>query len=93
MERRHREVSIRDLARHTTRILERVSAGETLTITMRKRPVAMLTPVRAQSQEDLLRALVSAGKITWSGGTPPGCANAPLLRGATVAEAVIEDRR
>ncbi len=93
MERDDHEVGIRDLKSHTSSILRRVSAGETITVTVRNQPVALLIPVRAQSQEDLLRALVSAGKIAWSGGKPRGCKNAPRTRGPSVSDAVIEDRR
>lgn len=93
MERDDHEVGIRDLKSHTSSVLRRVSAGETITITVRNEPVALLTPVRARSQDDILRALVSAGKIAWSGGKPKGCKNPARVRGPSVAEAVIEDRR
>lgn len=93
MEQDDHRVGIRDLKSHTSDVLRRVRDGETITITVRNEPVAVLMPVQARSQSDLLRELVSSGKIAWSGGKPKGCKNPPRVRGAGVADAVIEDRR
>jgi prevent-host-death family protein len=40
------EVSIRDLRNHGGEVLERVAAGEQVTVTRAGKPVAVLTPVR-----------------------------------------------
>jgi len=93
MERDDHSVGIRELKSHTSSVLRRVSAGETITITVRNEPVAVLMPVQARSQTAVLRDLVSAGKVAWSGGKPGGCKDPARVRGATVADAVIEDRR
>ena len=42
------EVASRDLRNDTAGVLRRVQAGENVTITVKGRPVAVLTPVRAQ---------------------------------------------
>jgi len=42
------EVSSRDLRNDTAGVLRRVQAGEDVTITVKGRPVAVLTPVRPQ---------------------------------------------
>lgn len=42
------EVASRDLRNDTASVLRRVQAGEDITITVRGRPVAILTPVRTQ---------------------------------------------
>lgn len=39
------EVSVRELRNHTAAVLRRVEAGETLTVTVDRRPVAELTPL------------------------------------------------
>jgi prevent-host-death family protein len=40
-----REVSVRDLRNHTSEVLRRVEAGETVTVTVDRRPVARLVPL------------------------------------------------
>ena len=42
------EVASRDLRNDTAGVLRRVQAGEDITITVKGRPVAVLTPVRQQ---------------------------------------------
>jgi len=51
------EVTIRDLRNHGGDVVDRVAAGERLTVTRDGRPVAELRPVRAtpMSAVDLLR--------------------------------------
>jgi prevent-host-death family protein len=39
------EVSVRQLRNHTAEVLRRVEAGETLRVTVDRRPVATLTPL------------------------------------------------
>jgi prevent-host-death family protein len=39
------EVSVRQLRNHTAEVLRRVEAGETLRVTVDRRPVAALTPL------------------------------------------------
>lgn len=56
-----RQVTIRELARNTAEVLERVAAGEEIEITKNGRPVALL---RAPDPEDVkFRELVRAGII------------------------------
>lgn len=51
------EVTVRELRNHGGRVLERVSKGETLTVTLDGRPVAELRPLsgRGLSGAELLR--------------------------------------
>jgi prevent-host-death family protein len=53
------QVTIRELARHTSEVLERVGAGETLEVTRNGQPVAMLSPV--DIEEITIRGLIKAG--------------------------------
>jgi len=49
------EVATRELRNRTADVLARVSAGETVTITSRGRPVAELTPVRPTRRRPITR--------------------------------------
>jgi prevent-host-death family protein len=48
-------VSARELRNDTAGVLRRVEAGEDITITVRGRPVAVLTPVRPQRRRRITR--------------------------------------
>jgi len=52
-------VGVREIRQHASRYLQRVAAGESLQITERGRPVAVLVPVR-DALRDGVRALVEA---------------------------------
>jgi len=47
-------IGVRELRQHASRYLARVASGETLEVTDRGRPVAMLVPVRRDEWQDLL---------------------------------------
>ncbi len=91
-------IGIRQLKAELSQHLRRVEAGETIQVTDRGRIIATINPA-ARLEKDhpavqWARALVAAGKASWSGQrlTPPK--RAARLRGtATVSDAVIEDRR
>ena len=91
-------IGIRQLKAELSQHLRRVEAGETIQVTDRGRVIATINPV-AQPEEEhpavqWARALVAAGKASWSGGKPTGSKRPARLRGtATVSDAVIEDRR
>jgi prevent-host-death family protein len=85
-------VGIRELRDRVSAVLRRVRGGETVEITDRDRPIALLVPVGAALESSLV-ALARAGRVSWSGGKPVGERRAPRVRGATTADAVIEDRR
>ncbi|MBI2169007.1 MAG: type II toxin-antitoxin system Phd/YefM family antitoxin [Actinobacteria bacterium] len=44
------DVASRELRNHTRRVLERVNAGEEVTITVNGRPVALLVPVERRTR-------------------------------------------
>ena len=89
-----RSVGVRQLKNHTSAVLRQVKCGDPLIISHRKRPIAVLLPLRGVSHDpQLLQELVRVGRISWSGGKPAGCRRAPTVRGASVAKAVLEDRR
>jgi prevent-host-death family protein len=47
-------IGVRELRQHASRYLARVASGETLEVTDRGRPIAMLVPVRGDEWQDLL---------------------------------------
>ena len=54
------EVAVRELRNRTADVLERVAAGEPVTITSRGRPVAELIPVRTQRRQAISRGELAA---------------------------------
>ena len=52
-------IGVRELRQHASRYLARVASGETLEVTDRGRPVAMLVPVSA----DEWRRLLASGRV------------------------------
>lgn len=54
-----RQITVRELARHTAKVLERVGGGETFEITRNGEPVAMLSP--PDIEEVTIRGLIKAG--------------------------------
>lgn len=86
-------MGVRYLKDHLSATLERVRQGETVVVTDRQQPVAMLVQVPFQGPSDLLKLLTRTGHVAWSGGKPRGLARPARVRGPSVAAAVVEDRR
>ena len=55
-----RSIGIRELRQEASRWLRLVAGGETITVTDRGRPVALLTPVNAQGWD----AMLQSGRLT-----------------------------
>lgn len=90
-------VGIRDMRDRLSAVLRRVQRGETITVTDRNRPVALLIPVTEatapEAEAQAVRRLVEAGRLSWSGGKPAGATRPAAVHGALVSQAVTEDRR
>ena len=86
-------VGIRQLRNHLSAVLRRVKKGQSVTITDRRRAVAVLMPSQRSEAEELLARAASSGALSWQGGKPAGCARPSRVSSTSVAEAVIEDRR
>ncbi len=93
-------VGVRELKNHTSALLRRTRDGETITVTDRGLPVALLMPIASTATgraphdvAERLASLVAAGRVSWSGGKPRGLPAGPRLRGPSVSVATIEDRR
>jgi antitoxin (DNA-binding transcriptional repressor) of toxin-antitoxin stability system len=91
------EVGVRQLKNSLTRYLRLVEKGQSVLVTSRNRPVAVLKkPDRssARSQEELIAALVAEGILLPA--TKPGAFKpfkAVRVKGKPVSSTVIEDRR
>jgi len=88
------QIGVRELKDKLSATLARVRRGEAITVTDRNRPIAVIVPAgTAEEADDVVRTLVKSGRLAWSGGKPVGLENAPLVRGPSVSDAVVEDRR
>jgi prevent-host-death family protein len=87
-------VSVRELRAHLSQYLRAVEQGESILVTVRNRPVAMLVPAsEGVGVADELARLLDVPGIRWNGGKPQG-AQIRLRTGKKLAsEMVVEDRR
>ncbi len=60
-------VGIRELRQQASKVLRRVEAGETIEVTDRGRPVALLVPIPKESP---LERLAASGRLTRGRGNP-----------------------
>jgi len=86
-------VGVRELKNRLSEYLRLVRTGERVMITERGRPVAVISPPPVTPADRRIEAMLREGVVRWGGGKPRGAARPPRIRGASVAQAVIEDRR
>ena len=87
-------VGIRELKANLSRYLKRVRSGARLVVTERGRAIASIQPMQTPGDVDWAHALVAAGRAQWNGGKPEGATPpAPIRRGKSVSDAVVQDRR
>jgi prevent-host-death family protein len=68
------EVSVRDLRNHTSEVLRRVEAGEPVTVTVDRRPVARLVPL-SRRRDSIPTTELFARLAEIGGGADPGLRN------------------
>ena len=87
-------VGMRQLKTQLARYLRAVQAGDSLTVTVRNRPVAKVIPIRAAGQGDRRSAesLAEKGLLRPSKRKPSPVKRALKIRNVRIAEAVLEDR-
>jgi len=86
-------VGVRELKNRLSEYLRLVRTGERVMITERGRPVAVISPPPVTPADRRIEAMLREGVVRWGGGKPRGAARPPRIKGASVAQAVIEDRR
>ena len=86
-------VGVRRLRDGLSRYIKRVAGGERIVVTEHDRPIAALGPVSESEEDRVLIDLVREGRADWAGGKPQGLLRPAPVKGRTVAQAVIEDRR
>lgn len=89
-------VGVRELKANLSKLLKRVQAGATLTVTDRGRTIATIHPVSSATADlSWIHEMVTEGKASWSGGKPRGLTPRVKLRGRgkSLSEMLIEDRQ
>lgn len=86
-------VGIRELKNRLSEFMHRVDAGERMVVTDRGRPVAVILPTGAGPDDRRIEEMLREGLARWKGGKPRGAARPPRMKGPSVSEAVVEDRR
>jgi antitoxin (DNA-binding transcriptional repressor) of toxin-antitoxin stability system len=85
-------VGIREIKKWLSEFLRRAKAGERVVVTERGRPIAVITRPRGVAEERIER-MISERQAFWGGGKPRGSRKPLRIKGPSVADAVIEDRR
>lgn len=87
-------VGMRQLKTQLARYLRAVEAGDSLTVTVRNRPVAKVIPIQMGGDDDekRLNSLVEKGLLRPSRRKPKPVKRALKVRNVRIAEAVLEDR-
>jgi prevent-host-death family protein len=84
---------VRDLKNNLSQYLREVKKGRSIRVTERGKIVATIIPTREHPDKTKLQKLARAGLGTWSGGKPKGASRSVIIKGKTVGEIVIEERR
>lgn len=84
-------VGMSQLKTRLSRYLRQVEAGDTLTVTVRNRPVAKVIPIHTEDEE-ALNSLAEKGLLRSSKRKPRPPKRALKVRNVRIAEAVLEDR-
>ena len=76
-----RRVGVRELEDHLSDVLRSVKAGETVEITERDKPVAIILPFHAADVRGLVARLAENGALSWGGGRPTRARGGASRRG------------
>jgi Antitoxin Phd_YefM, type II toxin-antitoxin system len=72
--------------------LRKAKAGERVVVTERGKPVAVITRPGGMAEERI-EDMIRERQALWGGGKPRGSRKPPKIKGPSVANAVIENRR
>ena len=84
---------IKELKNRLSYYLREVKRGEKILITERDQVIATILPVDRGEEDSKLLSLVKEGFASWKGGKPTGSHRPVKIKGKTVSEIVLEDRR
>lgn len=84
---------VKELKNKLSYYLREVKKGEKILVTERERVIATITPVERAEEDSQLIALVREGFASWNGGKPAGSKPPVKIKGKTVSEIILEDRR
>jgi len=84
---------IKELKNRLSYYLREVKRGERIMITERDQVIATILPVERGEEDSRLLSLVKEGFATWKGGKPAGSHRPIRIKGKTVSDIVLEDRR
>jgi prevent-host-death family protein len=91
------QIGVREFRNGLTRYLRLAEKGQSVLVTSRKRPIAVLQkPDRtsAQTEEEIIAALVAEGKLIGPVKTRPFKPFKPIkMRGKPLSQTIIEERR
>jgi hypothetical protein len=85
-------VEIREIKNRLGEYLRKAKAGERIIVTERGKPVAVITRPGGVVEERI-EGMIRGRQAYWGGGKPRGSRKPPKIKGPSVADAVIEDRR
>ncbi|MBM4339765.1 MAG: type II toxin-antitoxin system prevent-host-death family antitoxin [Deltaproteobacteria bacterium] len=84
---------IKELKNRLSYYLREVKKGEKILITERDQVIATILPIERGEEDSKLLSLVKEGFASWKGGKPTGSHRPIKIKGKTVSEMVLEDRR
>jgi antitoxin (DNA-binding transcriptional repressor) of toxin-antitoxin stability system len=85
-------VEIREIKNRLGEYLRKAKVGERIIVTERGKPVAVITRPGGVVEERI-EGMIRERQALWGGGKPRGSRKPPKIKGPSVADAVIEDRR
>jgi len=86
-------VGVRELKNRLSHFLKSVADGERVTVTDRGRPVAVIIPPQESNEVERAMGMVREGLAHWGGGTPRGSRRPVKIRGKSVSQTVLDERR
>jgi prevent-host-death family protein len=84
---------IKELKNRLSDYLREVKKGEKILVTERKKIIATIVPVGRPDEDSRLFSLAREGFASWKGGKPSGSHHPVKIKGKTVSEIILEDRR
>lgn len=87
------QAGVKELKNRLSYYLREVKEGEKVLITERDKVIATIVPMERADEDSKLLSLVKEGFAVWKGGKPVGSRHPVKIKGKTVSEMVLEDRR